>query len=287
MKKNRGKMVLYVSVACMVSVMALLGGMGCYATQEGNRTEIIGTDAGTEQESANDVINEVIAGGEAQKNEEPDLVEVKVIAGDYESVPILTWDEFYALGGDEENALIKGDGIKGTLGANDLSMEEAGRIGLKEIADIYREDMEGLMVMMALDNANYGQFSNIWNGYATNYADGDKLDAAKPRKVYNFAIDAVTGEILSMSGGNEVSTYEGNGPLSEKELGDKADTYVTEYGLGDTAELTREFEPTGSSETCYVIYSRDGKLWLTLELRINGELMNYRYASYNAFLYGE
>lgn len=276
MKKNRAGIIWIASVACMVSMALLLGGMSVYAVNEGTGGEKI-AEAETGEERT-DVIDEILAdGGNTQENDDSGI--------DYDSVPVLTWDEYYALYPGDEPQNAAGSGIVGTRSEHDLSMEEAGILGLKEIYRIYGESMEGMQLVMWLENSGENQRSDVWLGYLG--ASGTTMEEAGRRKSYRFDLDAVTGEILYLHENPGETEYDATAQdemLTESEILKLADTYAEQYGLADPQEVTGSIENEASpywGKSDYddiVVYRRNGAAYLALQIaKKTGVLRGYAY----------
>lgn len=278
MKKKKAGILWIAAVACMVSVVVLLGGMSGYAVSKGNGEERIAETEDTE--GTEDVIDTILAEeGKTEKTDDSGI--------DYSLVPILTWDEYYALSPGGGNQNIAGDGIVGTLSAGDLSMEEAGLLGLKEVHRIFGEDMEGMRLVMWLENAEEGQVNDIWLGFLTNGINDVEMEEGEQWKSYRFDLDAVTGEILYLHesmDGPEYYVLEQDEVLSEDEILDRADAYVQQYGLADLSEGRGEIQNDvsaywGKSDfDDIVLYRKDGTAYMALQIvKKTGELRGYAY----------
>lgn len=278
MKKNKAGILWIAAVACMVSVVVLLGGMSGYAVSKGNGEERI---AETEDmEGTADVIDAILA--EEGKTKDTDDSEF-----DYSFVPILTWDEYYALSPGGGNQNIAGDGVVGKISENDLSMEQAGLLGLKEVHRIFGEDMEGMRLVMWLENTKEGQVSDIWMGFLTNGINDVEMEEGKQWKSYRFDLDAVTGEILYLHESLEETEYyflEQEETLSEEEILNRADAYVEQYGLADLSEVAGEIQNDapvywGKSDfEDIVLYRKNGTAYMVLQIvKKTGELRGYTY----------
>lgn len=306
MKKDKAGLVLLAGGICMVGVVALLGGMSFYAGKEGNRQEQITEEEETETEGMSDVIEEVLAEQETEKESGA----VKLVTGEennylmvplgnsatemaYAKVPILTWDEFYALspGGGEQN--ITGDGIYGILSENELSMEEAGKIGLEEMYRVFGDHMEEKMyLVMRLCNAEEGgKKVDTWSGYLTNMFNGMELEKGWSRMIYFFDLNAVTGEVLYLDGKTYIDGVEKSGEeLSEEELLQMANGYVENYGLAELEELQGERADEqiarwgNSMYLAQIAYYKNDELYLGIALdKYSGEFVGYMYYDYVSF----
>lgn len=306
MKRDKAGIVLLAGGICMVGVVALLGGMSLYAAKEGNRQEQVTAERETETEGMSDVIEEVLA----EQDREEEGGAVKLFTGEgtdylmvplgnsgvemaYAEVPILTWDEFYALSSDGGAENITGDSILGTLSENELSMEEAGKIGLEEIYHVFEEDMQETMyLVMWLNNAEEGKRKvDTWSGYLTNMFNGMEVEKGWRRMIYYFDLNAVTGEVLYLDGKTYMEDEEESGEeLSGEELLKMANGYVESYGLAESEELQGEIADEEiarwghSMYLAQIAYYKNDELYLGIALdKYTGEFVGYMYYDYVSF----
>lgn len=287
----------------MASVVILLGGMSLYARKKGNHTDYIdAAEQGTEETT--DIINSVLA-----ESSDTDVADGSADAGiqnggnipsgspdsvgdpdsPYACVPVLTWDEYYALGpSGNNNPNISGEGIYGTWSENELTMEEAGTLGLREIYRVFGDevDFSQMYLTMMLQNAENRKRSqtDTWYGYMMNFVNEDIPEPGWNMSSYAFEMNAVTGEIYLLE--NSMDQGEAEGGQTElvalEELEDYAKRYLEQLGLADPSELTVETVRIDgeSRDGSGVTFSRDGEPYLEILIwPYSGRLRGYRYCS--------
>lgn len=305
--RGRAGIFLLAGGICMASVVILLGGMSLYARKKGNHTDY--TDAAEQgTEETTDIINSVLA-----ESSDTEAADGSADAGNqnggnipsgspdsaddpdspYACVPILTWDEYYALGpSGNNNPNISGEGIYGTWSENELTMEEAGTLGLREIYRVFGDEVDFsqmylTMVLQDAENRKWSQ-TDTWYGYMMNFVNGDTPEPGWYMCSYSFEMNAVTGEIYLLENRvNEEKAKEEKESgqtelLQTEELEDYAKRYLEQLGLADPSELTVEIvrmdgeSPEGSGVT----FSRDGEPYLEIVIwPYSGRLRGYRYCS--------
>ena len=287
----------------MASVVILLGGMSLYARKKGNHTDYIdAAEQGTEETT--DIIDSVLA-----ESSDTDVADGSADAGiqnggnipsgspdsagdldsPYACVPILTWDEYYALGpSGNNNPNISGEGIYGTWSENELTMEEAGTLGLREIYRVFGDevDFSQMYLTMMLQNAENRKRSQMdtWYGYMMNFVNEDIPEPGWNMSSYAFEMNAVTGEIYLLE--NSMDQGEAEGGQTElvalEELEDYAKRYLEQLGLADPSELTVETVRIDgeSRDGSGVTFSRDGEPYFEILIwPYSGRLRGYRYCS--------
>lgn len=283
-RNGRAGIVLLAGMICMASVVLLLLGMNVYARRQGNHTEQTKRPGADGTERMADVIGEVLADSEETSDETVSPADDTGMP--YASVPILTWDDYYALGpAGKGDPNITGQGIMGTWSENELTMEEAGMLGLREIYRVFGDDVdysEMYLTMMLQNAANRKDRTDTWYGYMMNSVNGDTPEPGFKMRSYSFEINAVTGEIrLLLSSVDEREAEYGQGELvGREELISSAERYLEELGIEDPSKLTVGTvrmdgeSPDGSG----VIYSKDGEYYLEIWIwPYSGRLRGYGY----------
>ncbi len=286
--QNRARTFFLAGVICMACIAMLLGGMSLYARWKGNGAEEIrGADPG-DTERPTDVIGDVLA--EEMQTDTEELSEGTAAADDtgmpYATVPILTWDEYYALGPSGNNdPNIDGQGIIGTWSEHELTMEEAGMLGLREIYRVFGDDVDYsqmYLTMMLQNAANRSDRTDTWYGYMMDCVNGQTVEPGYQMRSYAFEINAVTGEIglLESSVDEREAEYAQQGLVTREELTDSAAGWLRQLALADPSELTVDtvrIDWEGRDGSA-VIYSRDGEFYLEILIwPYSGRLRGYRY----------
>lgn len=182
MREKIETIVLAMSI-CGVSIFLLLTGMSLSAMSSNGRLNIIQEvlPSGDAEDIIGSVINEF---------------SISSLQEEFAGVQIITWDEYYELSGNWEEAQYQ-RGIYGQLDANCFTMQEAGLLALKEVSTLENINLNGTYLMMALSNATASQATEIWRGYLCNYLYG-QAPAEEERLEYYIQVNALTGEVIRL-----------------------------------------------------------------------------------------
>lgn len=233
----------------MASVTALIAGMNVYATQQGNREEILELPQDTGSTEGNNVITEALVNTKRKASGQT--------GRDFPNVPVVTWEEYKKLS-DPDYVVNENAGTELEPAEGQLTREEAARIGMNEVYRVLGENMDGMKaVIMWLEKAEGKQKADVWSGYVVNFLRDGLADRNGKTRSYLFDIDAVTGEILGVSMPDIVDHLDEANRLSDQELVAKAEELALKYQLVDPED---DFQKNSAGEDKRVVDERKGAL---------------------------
>lgn len=139
---------------------------------------------------------------------------------DYSAVPILTIAEYWQTNSVQQQEYYRygADGY--------MPMQEAGNIVLKEIHEVFHEDMLDMKLVMNFSDGK-------WGGWLLN-----EYDAEDERyKCYTFRMDARTGKIWWLTGGREKIAYTGEVSFTDEEIVENVRDIVKKNRLANVETL--------------------------------------------------
>ncbi len=131
---------------------------------------------------------------------------------DYSAVPICTLEDYFQL--NKQSFEITSDYYEyGKEGY--LPMKEAGMLVLKEIHRLFDEDMIGMKLVMSFSDGK-------WGGWLLN-----------DEKSYSFRMDARTGKIWWLTGGEQEVSYTKKTPMTDAEIITNVRSIVKRYNIAN------------------------------------------------------
>lgn len=174
---------------------------------------------------------------------------------DYTMVPIMSVAEHWGL----DSAHYKEGMEYYRYGAEGyMPMREAGIIILKEIHNLFKEDMTGMKLVMSFNDGK-------WGGWLLN--DFDLED--ENYKSYSFRMDGRTGKLLWITGGKKSGVYSQKVTRTDEEIIENARSIIKKYHLANVEKLN------WNTVTVYNAGKNLGELQLGTDGRTDARITDY------------